>query len=568
MKNRPGLQLTVFLVLITALSFSIQGPGQSLRADEESAAEAARSKALAATRMIDARIDQAINKAGLKPAKQASDEAIIRRLSLDLNGVIPPPELVVAFLKYRKKSKRSMLIEKMIQSPRFDTHFANVFTQAWVGRRRRRRSGEFIGWLTGEIRSRKPYTEIVKQVVMEQGKANYFARRWGRDPINLAAQSTRVFMGVQIQCAQCHDHPFTDWKQDQFHHYAAYFGKDEEPYRYLNKVTGVEKQFAPKFLYDTDTKLTEAMTKRQKVATWMTGKDNPYFARMAVNRIWKSMFGRGLVEPVEDLEGTTGYHPMLLQFLAEDFMANDFDIRHLVRAIVYSRAYQRGSRRSSGYDPAADFEKVKDSGDAEARELASMKAQQEVWLFARASLRPLTPIQIVDSLLRATGKDPLAIKEWTKPKPKPAPKAMKGKKPDPKKKKKKPAGPSKEEKAYNNTRLRLLRTFERLYNDDGGASNPDAFDGTVPQTLNLFNGKFINEAIGAKKGTMMYRILRNSKGPKQVIEQLFLAVLSRYPTKTESRLFRKYLRGKGASVETCEDIMWALINSSDFVMNH
>lgn len=525
-------------------------------------------KALAVTRMIDARIDQAMRRANITPAPQATDEEIIRRLSLDLNGVIPPPELVVAFVKYKSKEKRIQLIEKLIESKRFDRHFANVFSDGWLGRRVRR-SADYRNWMAKELSAGKPLTDIVKATIREQGPANYFARRWGRNPTDMAAQSTRVFMGLQIQCAQCHDHPFTAWKQEQFHHFAAYFSRDDNPYAYKLKDAEYEKTFEPKFLFEKEegdlTVEKKEIGLREKIAILMTEKENPYFARMSVNRVWKAMFGRGLVDPIEDLEGNDGYHPMLLSFLAEDFVANNYDIRHLIRAIVHSRAYQRSSRRTKGVDPAVEAEKYKDSQDEEKREEANMKAQQEVWLFARASLRPLTPRQIAASLLRATGQDPDALGDWVR-KPEPKKKPMKGKAKPKKKGKKKPAMDGL--KAFLTKEAQLLRQFDRLYGDEETNGNPDAFDGTVPQTLMMFNGKFVNEYVKAKKGSMMSRILANNRSPKKIVKALFLAVLSRYPTKAEMKTFSKYLKGGGSNVATCEDIMWALFNSSDFIMNH
>jgi hypothetical protein len=550
-----------------ALGAGLWSVGSETVADEEKAAPS-RAKALASSRMIDARIDQAIYKASLQPAPQAEKEEIVRRLSLDLNGAIPSSQTIVKYLKSRKKDKLSILIDGMLESDRFNEHWSNVLTSSWVGRKRRNNSGYFRAFLKAELAKKTPFNVLVKKVLTAKGAvddngASYFALRWNTEPTNVAAQSARVFMGLQIQCAQCHDHPFSEWKQEQFHHFAAYFSQirrgnkkkgdqnipavndnRNRPYRYKIKNTGMDTTFNPKFLFEfDDADKTTGSSRREVVANLMTHPENPFFARMSVNRVWKTMFGRGLVEPVEDLEGNAGYHAMLLRFLAEDFIGSGYDLRHLVRTIAHSRAYQRSSKRPRGQkDPAVDFNKLAKSKNEEKREAAAIKAQEEVWLFARASLRPLTPEQIADSLIRATIPSVEGMQEDKK-------------------------SMDQYLEKFKNLRRNLVRQFDELY-DEAESVNPDAFDGTIPQSLIMLNGTFVNEAIKPQKGTMMSYILTGNKSPKEVIRTIFMATLSRRPTKVESRKFTKYIGSRGASTQTYEDLMWALINSSDFLMNH
>lgn len=569
------------MVLAALLGLGLGFSAYSAPEDSDGLAE--RERALAATKMIDARIDSAISAAELEPAPSATEEEIVRRLSLDLNGVIPPAELVSYFVKKKDKALRTRAIETMIRSPLFNRHFANVFADAWVDRKDRGEKGGFINWIASQLAVNRPFDEICRDVIQESGPAGFFARRWGRDPVNMAAQTPRVFMGLQIQCAQCHNHPFTEWKQEQFHHFAAYFAEEGKTYSYELKGTGEQTSFEPRFLFPDmgsakAISADESLTQRQKIAKMMTDKENPYFARMTVNRVWKAMFGRGLVEPAEDLEGSQGYHPLLLSFLAQDFIAAGWDIRHLVRAIVYSRAYQRSSQRpTSQKDPAREFERLQGSKDEAAREKASLAAQQEVWLFARASLRPLSPKQIVASLLRLTDQEPAEARlaQWRKDDDKDEKKdekmgAGKDPKSDPK------SDPKKDEKkapnmdAYNNAFNALYRTFDDLYGDEEVNGNPDAFDGTVPQALTLFNGRQINDLVKPKKDSLLWHtIYDRGVSEKTMIHNLFMIVLSRPPSSTETRLFGSYFKKGGAQkIETAEDLIWALINSSDFLMNH
>lgn len=523
--------------------------------------------ASATARMIDARIDRALSRASLEPAPAAEGERLVRRLSLDINGVIPGAKTIGAYLKSKDKDKTLQLINALIDAPAFDRHFADVFGAAWVGRKNRPDSGYFRPWLQEQFKKRRRFDAIVRDLIGAEGAlddngASYFGLRWEAEPANFAAQSARVFMGLQIQCAQCHDHPFTEWKQEQFHEFAAYFagirrgnkrvGDRNIPslmqtrnrnYRYKIKSSGQNKRFSPRFLFDLEG-VSQRGPRREVVARLMTHPENPFFAKMTVNRVWKAMFGRGLVEPAEDLEGQDGYHPMLHEALAADFVASGYDLRHLVRSVALSRAYQRSSRRPKNQkDPSLALEKLAKSKDAKVREEAARKAQEEVWLFARASVRPLTPEQIVSSLFRATGvysdgPDDASMGDM----------GGQGDK-------------------WKNLRRSLLRQFDALYGDEG-ASNPDAFDGTIPQTLLMLNGRFVNEAIKPLKGTMMAQILTGSTPTRQVVRSLFLAVLSRRPGKSEERAFTGYLRSQGSTQETYEDLMWALINSSEFLMNH
>jgi hypothetical protein len=522
----------------------------------------ARTRAEATARMIDARVDQAIKQAGFEPAPAAEKEAIVRRLALDLNGCIPRSGTMVKFLKSRSKDKVEELVDAMLEAPEFDEHWANILAGAWVGRKLRPDSQYFRKFLQESLAKKMPFDAMVREILNASGPvdekgASYFTLRWETSPTDVAAQSARVFMGLQIQCAQCHDHPFTEWKQEQFHHFAAYFSGMQRgnvmrgdqnvpevkysarPYNYKLKNATADQRFEPRFLFSFEAS-SKAKDPRAQVAELMTHPENPYFARMTVNRVWKALFGRALIEPVEDLDASPGYHPMLLSFLAQDFIASGYDLRHLVRSIVYSRTYQRGSLRPKGQkDPALEYEKVKDSKNTEKREAASLLAQQEVWLFARASARILTPEQIAASLVRATV---LSEDEGAYVDPKVA-------------------------ERFENLRKNLVRQFDELFGEDEVA-NPDSFDGTIPQSLIMLNGNFLNEVIRPQMGTMLAQILKDTRAPADVVATIFFAALSRRPSKSEASAFTAYIQSQGATPQTYEDLLWALLNSSEFRMNH
>lgn len=510
--------------------------------------------AQAAATMIDARVDKALARAGIKAAPKAEKSALIRRLSLDLTGRIPSYETA------RKPPSVKDFIEQCLSSESFNEHWSNVLTRSWVGRRRDPRANVFRDWLKNQLREQRAYDVIVRRVITTQSfdmrdpstGAGYFFRRWGPDTSELAGQISRVFMGVQIQCAQCHDHPFSDWTQEQFHGFAAYFSVSGS--HQVTLKNGQSRRFQPKSLWDNLKARKPSAPRLQRGADLVTQKNNAYFARMAVNRVWKEVFGRGLIDPIEDLEAQEGAFPMLLQFLAEDFMAHDFDIRHLLRGIVLSRTYQRSSRRPAKQaDPAREYERLKQQtkpkepeAHRRAKQRAAAQAQQELTLFARASLRPLTPEQIVDSLIRATGAD----------------------KQDPKALKNKSRSQRRVARArYKYFKSQLREAFEQLY-DDAENTQPDHFGGTIPQTLILLNGPFVNEAIQAEDETMLAEIVKRGGSTKKMVERVFLATLSRKPNKQEMGFARGHLKDKDGRSAALEDLMWALINSSEFLMNH
>ena len=220
-------RLPALLIIPAAIGWLLTGSPEPARG-EPGKMDAKLKRALAAARMIDARIDRAIHKVDMEPAPQAENEAIVRRLSLDITGRIPTPETVANYLRSKREDKLTRYIDHLLASDGFNEHWADVLQSAWVGRKRRRDSGSFRGWLREQLEKRRPFDEMVRDVIAADGRldkngATYFTFRWDTSPTNVAAQSARVFMGLQIQCAQCHDHPFTEWKQEQFHQFAAYF---------------------------------------------------------------------------------------------------------------------------------------------------------------------------------------------------------------------------------------------------------------------------------------------------------------------------------------------------------
>lgn len=511
--------------------------------------------------IIDARIDMAMRKQSLEPGPEAHGDEVLRRLSLDLNGAVPYVKTVQNYRKFKSRKKLETLINKLIDSPAFARHMAEQLSRSWLKQRDRRRSQSLRVWLARQIQLRRPMNEVVQDIVLGRGRVksknspdylnypNFFVD--GFKPADKAAQASEAFLGVQIGCARCHDHPFNDWKQDQFHEFAAFFAPSK--YVYQDERTGKVKTYTGRFPVKVERKarkysfLPDAKGRRMRsskldqVADWLTHPNNPYFARAFVNRVFKFLFGRALIEPVDDIYQQSSPHSFLLHMLAEDFKEHDYSLRHLVRSLVLTRAYQRSSKRTDPRrDPTVDLGRAKASGDRAAIERAAVKVQQELSLFARASVRPLNATQIVDSLLRVTGQEAGSSNRLPN-----NPFMMPG-------------------LLLSQNRESLIRDFEKLFSDKG---IPDEFTGGVMTSLVLFNGKLVNEALNGRNNLFIQKLIRGTSSRRKKIERIFLVVLSRSPTDLEMRVFNKIF-SESMTVQDCEDLIWALINSSDFLLNH
>jgi hypothetical protein len=333
---------------------------------------------------------------------------------------------------------------------------------------------------------------------------------------------------VQLQCAQCHNHPFTDYKQDEYWGMAAFFLKTRaqgnvkaaakenkgivisESAAAKGKKAGLPesaKILPPKFLQDASPKIANDAPSRPVLATWMTSKTNPFFARAMANRLWGQYFGRGIVNPVDDMhDANPATHPELLSDLAAQLVAHDFDIKYLVRAIVLSEAYQRTSRPVNNSDIEPE-------------------------MYARMAVKPLSPEQLFDGLTKVIGTPG---KGGDKGKNKGAAKGQ-----------------------PNNPREQFVAFFGI---EDG--ADPTEYAAGIPQVLRLMNAPQFNTTAAVA------RITAGAKAPAESIEKLYLTALSRRPSKEETERITKYLKeSKDTPREAMAGVLWALLNSSEFALN-
>jgi Protein of unknown function (DUF1553)/Protein of unknown function (DUF1549) len=337
-----------------------------------------------------------------------------------------------------------------------------------------------------------------------------------------------MFLGVQLQCAQCHNHPFTEWKQDEYWGMAAFFTKvrfEGNPRMAVLRggTVGITeggrgrplrlpdsaRRVPPKFLQGERPKIDGDLY-RPVLAEWMTSPKNPYFSRAMVNRAWAQLFGRGIVNPIDDMhEGHPPSHPELLAELSAQFAAGGFDLKSLFRAFCNSQTYQRTSKPVGGNRDAPE-------------------------LFGRMAVKVLTPEQMYDSLVQVLGAP-------NRPNPPPRQGAAAAAR-------------------FRNITPRTL--FVNFFKGDD-AADPTEYEAGVPQVLRLMNSPQLNNA------SMLAPLLKNNKTPAQVVEHLYLATLSRRPSPRELdrslALVRKY---PDEPRQAYADLLWVLLNSSEFTLNH
>ena len=316
---------------------------------------------------IDALIEEKLREEATEPVELCDDATFCRRVVLDLTGKNPTAGEVVAFLRSTDANKRAALIDRLLQSPACAVHLANIWS-AWL-LPEMQEIGPFQGrnglhtWLRNRFADNLRYDRLVADLLVASGSArtgagSFFISLEGK-PEKIAAKTARVFLGVQLDCAECHDHPFDHWKQRDFWGFAAYFAQlsadgMRSPGGNLEvidrpegevKLPNTEEVIPPQPLVATGLSGLDSGTRRQQLTLWLTARENPYLARAAVNRCWSILFGRGLIEPIDDMRAVEmASHPELLQELAREFAASHFDLRQLLRTLTNTRAYQRASR--------------------------------------------------------------------------------------------------------------------------------------------------------------------------------------------------------------------------------
>ncbi len=535
--------------------------------------------------LIDQHIRARWEAGDVKPAKKSDDAEYLRRVYLDVVGVIPSLEETEKFLADKNPRKREALVDGLVKDARYADHWADVWSGVVVGfdKDQRAQGARNQGAYDFEemLAKNLPYDELARKVITVEGHvterysplmmmdkkdekeepntglASYLVRQFreaGKDfPKSVAGKLSRAFLGIQIQCAQCHDHPFDKWTQEQFYGMASFFTEvrvKRDPKDDTNRGYSVEdvqrgpigKKFGgggmdlsipegkggpikPSFLLN-EKGVEAGVSRRQSFAKLMTDPTNLQFAKMAVNRYWAHFMGAGIVNPVDDFnEKNKATHPELLAELAQDFINHKYDLHWLIKAIAGSEVYQLTSR-APGKDRDPQLEKV----------------------YALHRVRALAPEQIARSVVEAAGLDE-------------GPMARTAARPGRAKGQDMPAGKLGEAQI-----LLMVSQFRNSFDDDEGSESVD-FAGTIPSALLMMNSKAVAAGTTAGRFGGFTEMLAKHPTPESKIRAVFLTCLNRVPTGPEMSRWKNHV-ARVAGVAGYEDLMWTLLNTSEFLFNH
>jgi len=485
---------------------------------------------------IDRLVSEKLAALGLQASGRCTDADFLRRAYLDVIGVPPTPEEARAFLWDRDPNKRERLIETLLNRP----EYVDFWTLKWADILRASRGPlsdkgmyAFHRWIRKSVADNRPWDRMARDLLLargspfDDGAANYF--RVARRPEELAETTSQVFLGVRIQCARCHNHPYERWTQNQYYQMAAFFARvrakrgerPEENEVYLASdgevnhpktgtrvlPTALDAEPLPES-YDGD--------RREALARWLTSGENPFFARSLVNRVWRHFMGRGLVEPVDDLRATNPpSNEALFDWLAGEFVRSGFDVKHLIGLICRSETYQRSSQ------PTANN--------------ARDDRYYSHYPFKRLGAEPL-----LDAITTATG----------------VPEKFDGF----------PIGTRAAQLPDSGVPSYFLELFGRparqIACECERVSEPN-----VAQVLHMMNNAGLNQRIGSDAGRVA-RLVAGNLPPQAIADELYLAALSRFPTPEERKLAVAALTSTSERRRAAEDLLWALLNSKEFLFNH
>jgi hypothetical protein len=510
-------------------------------------ARAARLDVAALARKIDRYIAAGLKARDTVAAPLADDHEFVRRAYLDLAGRIPRVSEVRAFVTDRRPDKRLLLVEKLLEGSNYVNHFTTTWRTLLLPSNNNQQvqflANQMEGWVRRHVRDNTPWDKMVRELLTTQvgfnrgmgralpgpggnaGALAFFqANEMKAD--NLAAATSRLFLGVKLECAQCHDHPFAKWSRQQFWEYTAFFAgirplnpqagifgqANDDPKVREVAIPNTKRKAKARFLDGTEPKWQDDSFSRLVLAEWMTRADNPFFARAAANRLWEHFFGIGLVDPVDDMrDENPPSHPELLDELARSLAGHRFDLKFLIRAITASQAYQRTS-------------------------LVTHKSQLgDLRGFARMPLKGLSPEQVFDSLATAVGyRGEVTARQFGF--------------------------------GVNTPRGEILTKF----------ANPvdrrTEWQTSILQALALMNGRFVADATSLERSETLAAVLDSPfMDTRQKLDTLYLSALSRPMRGSEAARLIPYVQSGGpsrSSKKALSDVYWVLLNSSEFILNH
>ncbi len=503
---------------------------------------------------IDGHIFARLKKLRINPSEPCSDSEFLRRAYLDLLGLLPSPDETRKFLADPGTDKRARLIDDLLRRPPFADYWAQRFSDILRNEEKqldRKGVRTFHHWIRQALAENRPLNEFARQLIVGRGStykepaANYY--RALRDPYARAEATAQVFLGIRMQCAKCHNHPFNRWTQNDYHQLAAFFARVQykvlenkrrdkldkhefvgEQVVYLDDKSEVKHPVTgavlrPQFLGGAALETGKDVDRLKALADWVAAPDNPFFARTQANRVWSYLLGRGVVDPNDDFrESNPPANGPLLDALAKDLADHKFDLKHLIRTIMNSRIYQLSAVPNAT------------NGDDETN-------------FSHALVRSLPAEPLLDAVAQVSGVPvpfdgyPLGIRATQLP-----------------------GMPIARRKEALGDGFKFLRVFgkpERLLNCDCERND----NTTMAQALQFLTGPLVNRAV-SDPDNRLGRLLKAGRSNREIVEELFLASLCRLPTEAErAALVGRVERAVDRRV-ALEDVLWALLNSKEFLL--
>ena len=489
--------------------------------------------AVTAANFVDEHVHRKLQRARVAPAPLCSDEVFVRRVFLDLLNQLPTAAEAAAFAADPAADKRTRLVDELLQRPAFALAQAMAWAevlQVDAEMMEAKGAAQMTSWLQDGFARARPFDEMVRELLTAEGStfangpANFYVT--AGQPHLLAERVAQNFLGVRMQCAQCHNHPFENWTMNDYYGFAAFFAqvgrkRAEDPYESIiwDRRSGEARNerdnsvAAPRVLGGGPATIPPGTDRRRVLADWLCAPGNPWFARNVANRVWAGLFGRGIVDAPDDVRvSNPASHEALLAELAAQLAANRFDVRTLFRTLCASRTYQ----------------------------MARHPGNPQASLFAGNQVRRLTAEQLLDAIGAVTGVPTkyagLALGE-------PATAIARGR-----------------------TGVRFLDVFGRPARTTACTCERRE-EPTLGQTLHLINGDTIGQKVADKNGRLQ-RALDAKAAPAAMLEDLFLAAYSRKPTAAESARLLEPIAAAAAAQVAWQDLYWAVLNSQEFTFQH
>lgn len=492
-------------------------------------------KELPENNYIDELMHNKFRKLRIEPSQLCTDEQFLRRVSLDIAGVLPAPEDYARFLADPDPKKREKLIDELLNRK----EFVEIWVMKWAELLQIRTTQQitykpmlrYFTWLQDRIANNMPMDQMVRELLgasggtFENAATNYYQME--TNPLKVSENVAQVFLGMRIQCTQCHNHPFDRWTMDDYYSFAAFFsqigrkrGEDPRETIVFNSRSGEVRHpignrvMAPKFL-GGEVPDVKGKDRRVIMAQWLASSENPYFATNLSNIVWNHFFGKGIINEVDDVRvSNPAVNPELLQAMAGAFTEYNYDFKKLVRDICSSRTYQLSTR----------------TNESNATDGVN---------FSHAYIRRLRAEVLLDIISQVTD---------TKNK-------FSGL----------PLGARAVQIANGNTSTYFLTTFGRASRESVCACEVK-IEPNLSQALHLLNGTTLAEKIA--QGDLIGKRLKEEKTPEQIVDELYIRCLTRHPTEKEMKNLTAVLSEEENKKQVLEDVFWALLNSREFVFNH